>query len=79
MSGWDPVQRTSSRLAIESVGLDVGGPVVEIDGVPSTGPLLSSIALGDEALTLFGAVRTLGSQPGSMRIERPRHGDLRPT
>jgi Mycothiol-dependent nitroreductase Rv2466c len=74
----DPTLRTITRTAIESVGLDVGVPVVQIDGVTSSGPVLSSIPRGDDAVDLFDAVRTLGHQPGFMRIERPRHGELQP-
>jgi hypothetical protein len=72
------VLRTITHTAIESVGLDVGVPVVEIDGVTSSGPVLSSIPRGDDALALFDAVRALAHQPGFLRIERSRDGDLQP-
>lgn len=75
---WDATLRTVTRTAIDAVGLDVGVPVVEIDGVTSSGPVLSSVPRGDDAVALLEAERTLGHQPGFMRIERPRHGDLRP-
>jgi hypothetical protein len=39
--------------------------------VTSSGPVLSSILRGDDAVDLFDAVRILGHQPGFMRIERP--------
>jgi len=74
----DPVLRTVTRTAIDAVGLDVGVPVVEIDGVTSSGPVLSSVPRGGDAVALLEAVRTLGRQPGFMRIERPRHGELQP-
>ena len=75
---WDPLLRTITRAAVDSVGLDVGVPVVGIDGVTSSGPVLSSIPRGRDAVALFDAVRTLSHQPSFMRIERPRHGDLLP-
>jgi hypothetical protein len=75
---WDPMFRTITRSAIDAVGLDVGVPVIEIDGVSCSGPVLSSVPRGEEAVALLDAVRTLAHQHGFMRIERPRHGELQP-
>lgn len=75
---WDPELRTATRTAVDAVGLDVGVPLIEIDGVTLSGPVLSSVARGDEAVALLEAVRTLARHRGFMRVERSRQGDLQP-
>ena len=73
-----PAARHHGVQRSQRVGLDVGVPVVEIDGVVASGPVLSTIPRGDEAVALYDAVRTLGRQPGFVRLERRRVGDLEP-
>ena len=51
-------------------------PIVEIDGVVASGPVLTTIPRGGEAVALYDAVRTIGHQPGFVRFERPRVGAL---
>jgi hypothetical protein len=73
---WDETLRTITRDALDPVGLDVGVPVVTVDGVSASGPVLSEIPRGDAAVVLLDAVRTLAAQRGFVRFERQREGEL---
>ncbi len=73
---WDATLRTITRDALDPVGLDVGVPVVTVDGVSASGPVLSEIPRGDAAVALLDAVRTLAAQRGFVRFERQRVGEL---
>jgi predicted DsbA family dithiol-disulfide isomerase len=73
---WDDTLRSITRAALDPVGLDVGVPVVTIDGISASGPVLSEIPRGDAAVALLDAVRTLAAQRGFVRFERRRDGAL---
>jgi predicted DsbA family dithiol-disulfide isomerase len=73
---WDDELRSLTRAALVAVGLDVGVPITVIDGVATSGPVLSEIPRGDAAVALFDATRTLARQPGFVRLERQRVGAL---
>ena len=73
---WDDELRSLTRAALVAVGLDVGVPITVIDGVATSGPVLSEIPRGDAAVALFDATRTLARQPGFVRVERQRIGAL---
>jgi hypothetical protein len=73
---WDDELRAITRDALEPVGLDVGVPLVTVDGVAASGPVLSEIPRGDAAVALLDAVRTLAGQRGFVRFERRREGTL---
>ena len=73
---WDDELRSLTRATLVTVGLDVGVPITVIDGVVTSGPVLSEIPRGDAAVALFDAARTLGRQPGFVRLERQRIGAL---
>lgn len=73
---WDDVLRETTKETLERLGLDVGVPVVEIDGVGVSGPVLTAIPRGLEAVAVFDAVRVLAHRAGFVRLERRRVGDL---
>ncbi|MGH8421075.1 MAG: disulfide bond formation protein DsbA [Pseudomonas fluorescens] len=73
---WDDELRSVTLQALEPVGLDVGVPLLTIDGVAASGPVLSEIPRGEAALDLFDAVGTLAAQSSFIRFERRRQGDL---
>lgn len=75
-AGHDQALRDATGRALEPVGLDVGVPVVVIDEKSTAGPVFSKIPTDAEAVAVYQAFRTLASQPGFMRIERQRVGDL---
>ena len=75
-----PVGTTSCgrrrKRTLDRVGLDVGVPVVEIDDVAVSGPVMTAIPKGRDAVAVFDAVRVLTRLPGFTRLERRRIGDL---
>ena len=73
---WDDELRTTTKETLDRVGLDVGVPVVEIDGVAVSGPVMTAIPKGRDAVAVFDAVRVLTRHPGFSRLERRRIGDL---
>jgi hypothetical protein len=73
---WDDTLRSITRDALDPVGLDVGVPLVTVDGISASGPVLSEIPRGDAAVALLDAVRTLAAQRGFVRFERRRDGEL---
>jgi hypothetical protein len=68
--------RAMTNEALARVGLDVGVPLVEIDGVVASGPVITSIPRGRQATDLYRAVRVLVGQSGFVRLERQRVGAL---
>lgn len=75
-TSWDERLRTITGEALQPVGLDVGVPVLYLDGVAASGPVLSSIPRGRDAVDLFDALRTMTRLPGFVRFERARRGSL---
>jgi hypothetical protein len=73
---WDDRLRTMTREALAPVGLDVGVPVLHLDGVAASGPVLSAIPSGRDATDLFDAVVTMTRLPAFVRLERQRVGEL---
>ncbi|MEO6571174.1 MAG: disulfide bond formation protein DsbA [Ilumatobacteraceae bacterium] len=73
---WDARLRTMTSTTIERLGLDVGVPVIEIGDTIASGPVLTCIPTGLDAVDLYRAVRVLTAQPGFVRLERPRVGEL---
>lgn len=73
---WDEHLRLLTKAALEPVGLDVGVPVLHLDGVAASGPVLSAIPRGAAAAELFDAVATMSKLPSFVRFERQRVGSL---
>lgn len=71
--------RTTTKSTLDRLGLDVGVPLVEINEVIASGPVLTAIPGGQRAADLYQAVRVLTAEPGFVRLERPRIGDLQTT
>ncbi len=73
---WDDELRSITHASIEAVGLDVGVPLVTIGGAIASGPVLSRIPTGEAAVAVFRAAQVLAGEPGFVRLERQRVGEL---
>ena len=62
---WDAELRASTDEALGPVGVDVGTPLLHLDGAAVFGPVLTSCPRGDDAVQLFDAVRTMLLSPHS--------------
>jgi hypothetical protein len=69
---YDDELRRSTDEAIQPVGLDVGTPVIHVDGVAFFGPILNAVPLGEAALHLFDGLRLLARSPDFFEVKRSR-------
>lgn len=76
----DKLLRASHQRAVDSVGDDVGTPVVHIVGDDRTiaffGPVVNPSPRGDEALRLWDGVELVAGTPGFFELKRTRTGPL---
>jgi len=69
---FDDALRRSTDEAILPVGLDVGTPIIHVDGAAFFGPILNAVPLGDAALRIFDGVRLLAAGPDFFELKRTR-------
>lgn len=69
---WDDRLRASHADGMDRVGLDVGTPVVSVDGVSFFGPVVTPAPTGEAAGKLWDGVLLVASTPGFYEIKRSR-------
>jgi len=69
---YDDRVRTSTRAAMDAVGIEIGTPILRIDGAAFFGPVVSKIARGEDAGRLFDALAVLASFPHVSEVKRAR-------
>lgn len=71
---WDDAVRRSHQQALDTVGEDVGTPIIHIDGAGTFGPIFSEIPRGRDAVEIFDAVNVLIQRPVFAELKRARQG-----
>jgi 2-hydroxychromene-2-carboxylate isomerase len=69
---WDDRLRASHHDGMDRVGLDVGTPVISVDGVSIFGPVVTPAPKGEAAGRLWDGVLLVASTPGFYEIKRSR-------
>lgn len=72
---WDEKLRASHHDGMDRVGMEVGTPVISVDGVSFFGPVVTPAPKGEVAGSLWDGVVLVAGTPGFYELKRSRTED----
>ena len=72
---YDAALKASHHAGMDQVGMDVGTPVIAVEGVAFFGPVVTPAPKGEAAGKLWDGVRLVAATPGFFELKRSRTSD----